>query len=140
MTCAMIAPNLPEAAARKEGRQRKLRRSTGGSRGTLRTRDAVRRGPVPRREDLGGDDEGRRVRAIVLEEVRQAVEEDEGPDCILLELVVAEAHAAQSDRETNEARELAVVGRQEEGQRAGSEGERAACEGGRTEACGPIRR
>ena len=58
-----------------------------------RGRDTVRGGAVARRERLTGDDERRRVGPEVLEEVREAVEEDER----LLgrvrrgELVVAEA-------------------------------------------------
>ena len=58
-----------------------------------RGRDTVRGGAVARRERLAGYDEGGRVRPEVLEEVREAVEEDER----LLgrvrrgELVVAEA-------------------------------------------------
>ena len=39
--------------------------------------DTVRGGPVARRERLPRDDERRRVRPEVLEEVREAVEEDE---------------------------------------------------------------
>ena len=42
-----------------------------------RGRDTVRGRPVARRERLPGDDERRRVRPKVLEEVREAVEEDE---------------------------------------------------------------
>ena len=40
-------------------------------------RDTVRGGAVARGEDLAGDDERGRVRAEVLEEVGEAVEEDE---------------------------------------------------------------
>ena len=41
-----------------------------------RGRDTVRSGAVARRERLPGDDERSRVRTEVLEEVREAVEED----------------------------------------------------------------
>ena len=45
-----------------------------------RGRDTVRGGAIARREDLAGNDERGRVRAEVLEEVREAVEYDErGP-------------------------------------------------------------
>ena len=44
-----------------------------------RCRDTMRRRAVPRRERLAGDDERYRVRAEVLEEVREAVQEHERP-------------------------------------------------------------
>lgn len=73
-----------------------------------RGRNAVRRRAVARRERLAGDDERRRVRAEVLEEVREAVEEDE---CLVRgrrrgELVVREAHDGEEDGEDGEAHEL----------------------------------
>lgn len=73
-----------------------------------RGRDTVAGGAVASGERLTGHDERRRVRAKVLEEVGEAVEEDER----LLgarrrdELVVAEAHAAEEYGEHGEAHEL----------------------------------
>ena len=62
-------------------------------------RDTVRGGAIARREDLAGNDERGRVWAEVLEEVREAVEEDEGllGAAGLRELVVAEAHDCEDD-------------------------------------------
>ena len=59
-----------------------------------RGRDTVRGGAVARRERLPRDDERGRVRAEVLEEVREAVQEDKRLLSAfgLGELVVAEAH------------------------------------------------
>jgi len=72
-----------------------------------RGRDTVRGGPVPRREHLSGDDEGGRVGAKVLEEVGEAVEEDEGADVpVENHGVVTEAHADEDDGEHGEAHEL----------------------------------
>ena len=73
-----------------------------------RSRDTVSRGPVARGENLTGDDERRRIGAEVLEEVGEAVEEDER---LLVaggrgELVVREAHDDEQTREDREAHEL----------------------------------
>ena len=73
-----------------------------------RSRDTVRGGPVARRERLPRYDEGGRVRAEVLEEVREAVEERErlGAGRRRGELVVPEAHDDEEDGEHDEAHEL----------------------------------
>lgn len=59
-----------------------------------RSRDTVASGTVTRGEDLTGDDEGRRVRTEVLEEVGETVEEDEriGRGAVRGKLVVSETH------------------------------------------------
>lgn len=70
--------------------------------------DAVRGRAVPRGERLAGDDKRRRVRAEVLEEVRDAVEEDEDlcPGGRCHELRVGETHDREKDGEHSEAHEL----------------------------------
>lgn len=70
--------------------------------------DAVRGRAVARGECLAGDDERRRVRAEVLEEVRDAVEEDEDlcPGGRCHKLGVREAHDCEQDCEHSEAHKL----------------------------------
>ena len=75
---------------------------------TRGSRDTVRGRAVASGERLTRDDEGRGVRPEVLEEVREAVEEDErllaAARCG--ELVVGEAHDDEEDGEHDEAHEL----------------------------------
>lgn len=73
-----------------------------------RSRDTVASTPVTRREGFSGDNEGGGVRAEILEEVGEAIEEHKRLARRLRrdELVVAEAHAAEKDREHGEAHQL----------------------------------
>lgn len=69
-------------------------------------RDTVARAPVAGREDLSGDDESGGVGAEVLEEVGEAVEEDEGALGAAEDGVVSEAHDDEDDGQHDEAHDL----------------------------------
>lgn len=69
-------------------------------------RDTVTRGPVARREDFSWNDEGRGVGAEVLEEVGEAVEEDECALVVLEDGIVPEAHDNKDYGEKDETHEL----------------------------------
>lgn len=68
--------------------------------------DSVRGGSVASGEYFSRNDEGRGVGAEILEEVGQAVEEDEGAVRVTEDSVVTEAHDDEDDGEEDETHEL----------------------------------
>lgn len=70
------------------------------------SRDTVSRGPIPSWEGFAWNDEGSDVRAEVLEEIGEAVEEDKGALGVGNKRVISEAKDDEEDGERGEAHKL----------------------------------